>query len=74
MIEKNTEIVQKINNNGVIPENDLVENRDIIMAKRTVVVSAPATSRSGYGDHARDLIRSFISIKEYEVIILGPTF
>ena len=38
--------------------------------KRLVCISCPATSRSGYGDHARDIIRSFIKIKDFEVSIL----
>ena len=28
--------------------------------KQKLVISCPSTSRSGYGDHARDLIRSYL--------------
>lgn len=36
----------------------------------TIVISAPATSRSGYGDHTRELIRALIKLDKYEVSIL----
>ena len=35
-----------------------------------LVISCPATSRSGYGDHARDLIRSLIAMDKFEINIL----
>ena len=38
--------------------------------KQTLVISCPASSRSGYGDHARDLIRSFIKTGKYDVKIM----
>ena len=28
--------------------------------KKVMLISAPVSSRSGYGDHARDLVTSFI--------------
>jgi glycosyltransferase involved in cell wall biosynthesis len=37
--------------------------------KKLMLICAPVTSRSGYGDHARDLVRSFISHNKYEVKI-----
>ena len=38
--------------------------------KPNLVISCPATSRSGYGDHSRDLIRSLIGMNKYDVKIL----
>ena len=38
--------------------------------KKFMVICAPVTSRSGYGDHARDLVRSFIEHDKYEIKIL----
>jgi|21_taG_2_1085346.scaffolds.fasta_scaffold00589_12 glycosyltransferase involved in cell wall biosynthesis len=38
--------------------------------KPNLVISCPATSRSGYGDHSRDLIRSLIKIDKYNIRIL----
>tara|TARA_B110000908_G_scaffold129339_1_gene151962 strand:+ start:213 stop:1478 length:1266 start_codon:yes stop_codon:yes gene_type:complete len=40
------------------------------MIKPVLVISCPASSRSGYGDHSRDLIRSLISIDKYKVQII----
>ena len=37
--------------------------------KEILVISCPATSRSGYGDHARDLIRSLIKMNRFDVKI-----
>ena len=37
--------------------------------KKLMLICAPVSSRSGYGDHARDLVRSFISHKDYVVKI-----
>ena len=39
------------------------------MSKRTVVFEAPFWSRSGYGDHARDLLKSLIDIGSYDIKI-----
>ena len=38
--------------------------------KKFMLICAPVTSRSGYGDHARDLVRSFINHDEYEIKIM----
>ena len=40
------------------------------MSKSNLVISAPASSRSGYGDHARDLIRSLIAMDKFFIKIL----
>ena len=34
-----------------------------------MLITAPVSSRSGYGDHARDLVRSFIEQNKYEIKI-----
>ena len=38
--------------------------------KPVLVISCPASSRSGYGDHSRDLIRSLISMDRYDVKVI----
>ena len=38
--------------------------------KKLMLICAPASSRSGYGDHARDLIWSFMDSNKYEIKIL----
>ena len=38
--------------------------------KQSLVISCPASSRSGYGDHSRDLIRSLISMDKFDITIL----
>ena len=38
--------------------------------KKLITISCPLSSRSGYGDHARDLVRSIISMDTYNVEIL----
>ena len=35
-----------------------------------MLICAPVTSRSGYGDHARDLVWSFIEHDKYEIKIM----
>ena len=30
--------------------------------KKVMLICAPVSSRSGYGDHARDLVRSFLNL------------
>ena len=35
--------------------------------KKLVLITAPVTSRSGYGDHARDLVRCLIENDKYDV-------
>ena len=37
--------------------------------KPFLVMSAPIATRSGYGDHARDLVRSFIKIDKFDLKI-----
>ena len=37
--------------------------------KKVMLICAPVSSRSGYGDHARDLVRSFIKHNKYDVKI-----
>jgi len=37
--------------------------------KPTIIISCPATSRSGYGDHTRDLIRSLIELDKFDIKI-----
>ena len=38
--------------------------------KKLMLICAPVTSRSGYGDHSRDLVWSFIDSDKYEIKIL----
>ena len=38
--------------------------------KKFMLICAPVTSRSGYGDHARDLVHSFIKHDKYDIKIL----
>ena len=38
--------------------------------KKLMLICAPVTSRSGYGDHARDLVRSFIKHDKYDINII----
>jgi glycosyltransferase involved in cell wall biosynthesis len=38
--------------------------------KKVMLICAPVTSRSGYGDHARDLVRSFLNLDKFDVKIL----
>ena len=38
--------------------------------KKLMLICAPVTSRSGYGDHARDLVHSFIEHDKYDIKIL----
>ena len=38
--------------------------------KRYMVICAPVTSSSGYGEHARDLVRAFLEHDKYDVEIL----
>ena len=39
--------------------------------KPFLVMSAPIATRSGYGDHARDLLRSLIAMDKYDILILS---
>ena len=38
--------------------------------KKFMLICAPVSSRSGYGDHARDLVRSFIKHDKYDIEII----
>jgi glycosyltransferase involved in cell wall biosynthesis len=38
--------------------------------KKLMLICAPVTSRSGYGDHARDLVLSFIKHNKYDIKIM----
>ena len=38
--------------------------------KKLMLICAPVSSRSGYGDHARDLVRAFLKINKFEVKII----
>ena len=38
--------------------------------KKLMLICAPVSSRSGYGDHARDLVRSFLNLDKFEIKIL----
>ncbi len=38
--------------------------------ERIMLITAPVTSRSGYGDHARDLVRAFLKLNKFNVKIL----
>ena len=38
--------------------------------KQSMIICAPASSRSGYGAHARDLIWSFMKHDKYDIKIM----
>tara|TARA_R100000734_G_C3317290_1_gene110299 strand:- start:875 stop:2158 length:1284 start_codon:yes stop_codon:yes gene_type:complete len=38
--------------------------------KQNLVISCPASSRSGYGDHSRDIIKSLISMDKFNIQII----
>jgi len=38
--------------------------------RQNLVISCPATSRSGYGDHARDLIRSLLAMDKFNIQVM----
>jgi len=38
--------------------------------KKLMLICAPVTSRSGYGDHARDLVRAFLKHNKYDIKIM----
>ena len=40
------------------------------MSKPTLIFQAPLFSRSGYGDHARDLFRSLIDIDKFDLRVV----
>ena len=37
--------------------------------KQQILVTAPVKTRSGYGNHARDICRALIELDKYDVII-----
>ena len=37
--------------------------------KKFMLICAPVTSRSGYGDHARDVVRSFLKLNKFDIKI-----
>ncbi len=41
------------------------------ISKPLLVFQAPVATRSGYGDHARDLVRSLISLDKYDIRIIS---
>ena len=41
------------------------------MSKPLVLVTAPVKTRSGYGNHARDICTALIDSDKYEVLING---
>ena len=41
-----------------------------MIGKKLMLICAPVSSRSGYGDHARDLVTSFIEHDKYEVHVM----
>ena len=40
------------------------------LMKKLIFMCGPVTSRSGYGNHARDLVISFMNHNKYEIKIL----
>ena len=38
--------------------------------KKLMLICAPVSSRSGYGDHARDLVLSFMKYDKYDIKIM----
>jgi glycosyltransferase involved in cell wall biosynthesis len=40
-----------------------------LLMKKLMLICAPVTSRSGYGDHARDLVRAFLKHDKFDIKI-----
>ena len=38
--------------------------------KKLMLICAPVSSRSGYGDHARDLVSSFLKLDKFNIKIM----
>ena len=38
--------------------------------RKSLVISCPASSRSGYGDHSRDLIKSLIAMDKFDMQVM----
>ena len=36
-----------------------------------IVVQGPVATRSGYGNHTRDLVRSLITMDKYDIMIIS---
>ena len=47
-----------------------IEKKEISARNNKMFITAPASSRSGYGAHARDLIWSFIQLGKFDVNIV----
>ena len=41
------------------------------MMKPFIVIQGPVATRSGYGDHTRDLVHSIIAMDKYEIDIIS---
>ena len=40
------------------------------MTKQTILLTAPVSSRSGYGNHSRDIALSIIKMDKYDLHIM----
>jgi len=38
--------------------------------RKSLIISCPASSRSGYGDHSRDIIKSIISMDKFDIKVI----
>ena len=38
--------------------------------KKLLVLQGPASSRSGYGDHTRDILKSLIAMDKFEIKVV----
>ena len=41
------------------------------MSKPLLVLSAPITTRSGYGEHSRDVFASLLDMNKFDILILS---
>jgi len=41
------------------------------MTRKYIVVQGPVATRSGYGDHTRDLVHSLIAMDKYDIEIIS---
>ena len=39
--------------------------------KPLLVFQGPVATRSGYGDHARDLVRSLIDMNKFDIVVIS---
>ena len=44
------------------------------MSKPLLVYQAPVATRSGYGDHSRDILKSIFEYDKFDVITIGIAF